>query len=170
MGRRVQKTVYAYSAGSWVQQKELLFVYGGWNVVEELTREGGSDTRRYFVWDLDLSQSLQIAGGVGGLLAMVDGASTYHYCFDANGNVGQLVNAANGEVAAHYEFDPFGNIVAQNGSMADDNPFRFSTKYHDAETNLCFYGHRYYSADVGRWISRDQLGEAGGLNEKWAIL
>ena len=56
-------------------------------------------------------------------------STPYHYCFDANGNVGQLVNTANGEIAAHYEFDPFGNVVQQSGSMVDDNPFRFSTKY-----------------------------------------
>jgi hypothetical protein len=30
MGRRVQKTVYAYGSGSWQVQKEVLFVYDGW--------------------------------------------------------------------------------------------------------------------------------------------
>jgi len=164
MGRRVQKTVYAYGSGAWQVQKEMLFVYDGWNVAQEITREGGSDTSRYFVWGLDLSQSLQGAGGVGGLLAMVDGANAYHYCFDANGNVGQLVNAANGEVAAHYEFDPFGNAVQQSGSMVDGNPFRFSTKYQGEETDLYYYGYRYYSADLGRWINRDPFGENGGIN------
>jgi hypothetical protein len=77
IGRRVQKTVYAYGAGEWQVQKEVLFVYDGWNVAQEITREGGSDTSRYFVWGLDLSQSLQGAGGVSGLLAVVDGSLTY---------------------------------------------------------------------------------------------
>jgi len=45
---------------------------------------------------MDLSGSLQGAGGIGGLLAMVDGANSYDYLYDANGNVGQLVNAVTG--------------------------------------------------------------------------
>jgi RHS repeat-associated protein len=44
------------------------------------------------------------------------------------------------------------------------NPFRFSTKYQDEETNLYYYGYRYYNASTGRWLGRDRLGERGGLN------
>lgn len=87
MGRRVQKTVYDYESSAWVIKKEILFVYDGWNVIKEITRIGGSDTNHYFVWGLDISQTLQGAGGVGGLLAMVEGSNTYHYCFDANGEL-----------------------------------------------------------------------------------
>jgi RHS repeat-associated protein len=65
---------------------------------------------------------------------------------------------------AHYEYDPFGNTIAQSGTLADENPFRFSTKYHDDETALYYYGLRYYSPDLGRWLSRDPIGESGGVN------
>jgi len=41
---------------------------------------------------------------------------------------------------------------------------RFSTKYQDSETDLLYYGHRYYSATTGRWLSRDPIDEQGGLN------
>ena len=60
-----------------------------------------------------------------------------------------------------YEYDPFGNIVKCTGPLKDENPFRFSTKYQDNETGLLYYGYRYYNADMGRWISRDPLGEPG---------
>ena len=43
------------------------------------------------------------------------------------------------------------------------NPFRFSTKYNDAETGLLYYGSRYYGLIPGRWLSRDTLEEDGGL-------
>jgi RHS repeat-associated protein len=33
--------------------------------------------------------------------------------------------------------------------MAKVNPFRFSTKYQDDETDLLYYGHRYYKASTG---------------------
>ncbi|MFN0138230.1 MAG: RHS repeat-associated core domain-containing protein [Phycisphaerae bacterium] len=55
-------------------------------------------------------------------------------------------------------------MTSQSGNYADANPFRFSTKYFDAETGLSYYGYRYYSARLGRWLSRDPIGEAGGVN------
>lgn len=42
--------------------------------------------------------------------------------------------------------------------------FRFSTKYQDDESDLLYYGYRYYNASTGRWLSRDPSGEKGGLN------
>jgi RHS repeat-associated protein len=48
--------------------------------------------------------------------------------------------------------------------MSRVNPFRFSTKYQDDETDLLYYGYRYYSASMGRWFSRDPIGERGGIN------
>jgi RHS repeat-associated protein len=48
--------------------------------------------------------------------------------------------------------------------MANENPFRFSTKYYDTETDLYYYGYRYYSTSLGRWINRDPIEEEGGLN------
>jgi hypothetical protein len=34
----------------------------------------------------------------------------------------------------------------------------------DEETGLLYYGHRYYSPNIGRWISRDPIEEIGGIN------
>ncbi|MFZ2630167.1 MAG: RHS repeat-associated core domain-containing protein [Desulfosalsimonadaceae bacterium] len=164
MGRRVKKSVYAYNSDSWLLTSEFFFTYDGWNLVEEITEVGAAQTSRYFVWGQDLSQSLQGAGGVGGLIATVEGSADYLYCFDANGNVGQVVNVADGAIAAKYEYDPFGKPVKADGAYAGENPFRFSTKYHDDENGLVYYGYRYYSAEMGRWFSRDPIGEEGGIN------
>jgi RHS repeat-associated protein len=43
--------------------------------------------------------------------------------------------------------------------MAKANPFRFSTKYQDGETDLLCYGFRYYSASTGGWLSRDPIAD-----------
>ncbi len=45
--------------------------------------------------------------------------------------------------------------------MAKANPFRFSTKYQDNETDLIYYGYRYYDPSTGRWLNCDPLGELG---------
>jgi RHS repeat-associated protein len=59
---------------------------------------------------------------------------------------------------------PFGEVLRATGPMAKANPFRFSTKFQDDETDLLYYGYRYYNANMGRWPNRDPLGERGGLN------
>jgi RHS repeat-associated protein len=54
---------------------------------------------------------------------------------------------------------PFGEVIRATGPMAKANPFRFSTKYQDDETDQLYYGYRYYSASTGRWLTWDPLGE-----------
>ena len=45
--------------------------------------------------------------------------------------------------------------------MAKANPFRFSTKYDDDESDLLYYGYRYYKPSTGTWPNRDPMGEVG---------
>ena len=64
---------------------------------------------------------------------------------------------------AHYTYDDFGNTVSQTGAMTADFNFRFSSKYLDDETGLYYYGYRYMSPALGRWVSRDPVWERGGF-------
>jgi len=160
-GRRISKKVGA--AGSGVATNDLRFVYDGWNVAAILNSDFSLFTS--FAWGLDLSGTLQGAGGVGGLLWMTvpsgANAGRYFCAYDGNGNVMALVSAADGSVAARYEYGPFGELIRATGPMAKVNPFRFSTKYQDEETGLVYYGYRYYDPGTGRWLNRDPLGEPG---------
>ncbi|MCP4105424.1 MAG: hypothetical protein GY749_07795 [Desulfobacteraceae bacterium] len=165
MGRRVKKTVSVWN-GSWTQESEKLFLYEGWNLICEITSENSQPaTEKYYVWGLDLSRSLQGAGGIGGLIATLDNSASvvYYYFYDANGNVGQLVNATDGSIAAHYEYDPFGNVIKAEGEYRGSNPYRFSTKFFDAETDFLYYGFRFYSTELGRWLNRYLI------NENWRM-
>jgi RHS repeat-associated protein len=49
------------------------------------------------------------------------------------------------------------------GTIARDNPFRFSTKRTEDNTDLVLYEYRPYSPSLGRWPSRDPIRE-GGFN------
>jgi RHS repeat-associated protein len=44
------------------------------------------------------------------------------------------------------------------------NPLRFQGQYYDHETGLHYNRHRYYDPESGRYISKDPIGLAGGLN------
>lgn len=165
--RRVGKQVYTWSSGSWVLSSDSHFIYDGWNMISEISNVGSQIATNMYIWGLDLSGTLQGAGGIGGLLcnlrSSVSDTSCVLYTHDANGNVTDLVDT-NGAVVAHYEYSPFGETIAATGPAATSNPFRFSTKYTDDETRLLYYGYRYYSPSLGRWLSRDPIGEQGGLN------
>ncbi|MBN2235877.1 MAG: hypothetical protein JW706_12065 [Opitutales bacterium] len=70
IGRRVSKQVWTHTGGSWTDESTTAFVYDGWNLIEEIHSPGApSESSTFYTWGLDLSLTLQGAGGVGGLLA-----------------------------------------------------------------------------------------------------
>jgi RHS repeat-associated protein len=156
MGRRIRKTVSTNNGHKWSVVTDTKFIYDGWNCVVEANASDA--VQRRYMWGLDLSGSEQGAGGVGGLLAVQDVSGTNGVNFvapDANGNVAVLVRAKDGTVSANYEYGPFGEVLRSSGAMAKVNSIRFSTKYQDDESDLLYYGYRYYNPSTGRWISRD---------------
>ncbi len=138
-------------------------LWDGYNIVRSLTHSPTHTLTNAYVWGLDLSGSLQGAGGVGGLLTEVQNDVPYVAAFDANGNVTEYIST-DGTIAAHYEYSPFGEIVIQSGDLADSFTHRFSTKPWCAVTGLSEYEFRKYSPSTGRWLSRDPIGESGGQN------
>jgi RHS repeat-associated protein len=162
-GRRIRKQVWSNPTWSGNPTNDLRFLYDDWNLIAILNSDFSILTS--FTWGLDLSGSLQGAGGVGGLLAVTihhgPNLGTYFCCYDGNGNVVALANAADGVVAGQWEYDAFGNVLRATGPMAKSNPFLFSTKYYDWETGLYYYGYRYYDPSMGRWPNRDPINELG---------
>jgi len=155
------------SYGEWVPSRTTRFVWDGMNIAAELTVDesaGTTNVTRY-VWGLDLSGSVQGAGGVGGLIAVIrDDGSVYFPCYDANGNISEYVDVS-GAVVAHREFDPFGNTTVETGSLVHELHFWFSTKYLDEETGNYVYQQRQYVPPFGRWASKDPIGDmVGALN------
>jgi len=64
----------------------------------------------------------------------------------------------------NYDYSPFGKMISKSGTKADDMTFRLAGYVYDTETDLVYYGYRYYDANTGRWLSRDPIGERGGMN------
>ena len=72
--RRTAKTVQRYADSNWQTIELHSFVYDSWNLIHETVATiSGVTTNtaeiQYF-WGADLSNTLQGAGGVGGLLAV----------------------------------------------------------------------------------------------------
>jgi RHS repeat-associated protein len=68
----------------------------------------------------------------------------------------------NGTIHARYSYDPYGRPAKVSGDMEAD--FGFAGYYHHAPSGLYLTLYRAYDPDTGRWLSRDPIGEDGGLN------
>jgi RHS repeat-associated protein len=155
LSRRIRKAV---------SSSDHSFIWDGWNLIHEtITNTNGTCNSIEYVWALDLSGTRQGAGGVGGLLFEKHNGAIYIPCYDANGNITTYVDE-NGSMVAYRQFDAFGNTIAKGGAMVDVFHFWYSTKYLDHDTGLYYYGYRYYSPMLQRWINRDPIEERGGVN------
>ena len=173
--RRVRKTVQRLmlpasvppappQSGEWTTTEAHTFFYDDWNLIEErISRDDGTDFTNRYIWGKDISGSLQGAGGVGGLVAVSRNGLHYFPSYDNNGNVTQYLDES-GTVVAAYTYDAFGRTLSATGPLANLFPHRFSTKYFDPETGLYYYGYRFYSPELMRWMNRDPIAEHGGIN------
>jgi RHS repeat-associated protein len=132
---------------------EMRFLRDGGLVVQD--RLGDHRVVNTYTW------GLSFGGGIGGLLNLKQSGQNYSYLYDGSGNVEAVLNASQAVVAA-YRYDPFGVRLNQTGSLLQ--PYGFSTKRYDPALGMIQYEARTYWPAIGKWASRDPLGEAGGLN------
>ena len=171
MNRRVGKDVSIFSGNTAELSSRTRFLYDGWNLIAEWSADlQSASLSKIHLWGLDLSGSLQGAGGVGGLLSttLVSNSSSYYPTYDGNGNITAWLDGS-GAMLDKRDYDPFGALLTQykltaTPAILDELPFGFSTKYTDKESGLLYYGHRYYNTRNKRWLNRDLIEEAGGVN------
>jgi RHS repeat-associated protein len=75
-----------------------------------------------------------------------------------------LLTGVDSHSTASYRYDAFGKTLQATGPAAAMNRYRFSTKPIESGSGLAFYGYRYLSPELGRWLSRDPIAEKGGLH------
>jgi RHS repeat-associated protein len=164
-GRRVRRVISHWDdiEEDFLPEETLLFLWDGWNLLAEIKTD--NTPVRSYIWGLDLSGSMQGAGGVGGLLSVRihDGNHTVLPYYDGNGNV-MGYTKTDESAAAVFEYDLFGRTLTATGTLAAELPHRFSTKYTETETGWLYYGFRYYDPQTGRWPNRDPIEEEGGYN------
>ena len=169
-GRMVWKKIShgGAEAQSWEMEKTLSYLWDNFNIIAETSVADSATNITYNVWGLDLDGTMQGAGGVGGLLAVIsplpsgEGSTVYLPCYDANGNIMEYVSDDR-TIAAHCEYDPFGGTVVATGDT-DAFTHWFSTKPWCAVTGLSEYQYRMFNPVLGRWLNRDPIGEEGDLN------
>ncbi len=170
MRRRIERD-YQWNAGtsSWIETNEIHFIYDGNAVVQE--RNASNIPLVTYTRGNNLSEKMKGAVPVVDLLARTDmgqwfGGDSFASAFyhtDGNGNVTCLCYE-NGSLAAKYLYDSFGNTLAQYGSLASANNYRFSSKEWNANSGLYYHLYRFYDPNLQRWLNRDPIAEKGGVN------
>lgn len=126
------------------------YLYDGWNAAQE-TRGGNATS---------------ILGGlaIDERFARTDVSGRTYFLTDAlNSTVG--LTDSSGALVEQYSYAPYGAVTASNSSF--DNPFQYTGRENDG-TGLDFYRARYYAPEMGRFISEDPMGFAGGQSNFYA--
>jgi RHS repeat-associated protein len=137
-GRRIRKTAGVTT---------ITYILDGSDVAEE--RVNGALSVRYIEGPF-VDNHLASQGA--------DGASRF-FVGDILGSVTDVTDAA-GAVIRTIPYDPWGKPDA----AGLDSTYAFTGRTWDAETGLYYYRARYYSPDLGRFISEDPIRFYGGAN------
>ncbi len=145
LGRRVARS------NAWATT---YFVYDGQTLIAEIDAWSGSPISTY-TW------------GSTGLISTHDcwsGVSNFH-AYDATGNTRAEISSVDGTVSGELLNTAYGDQMVNSApyGMRFGWQGRFGA-YNDAETGLVYMGSRYYFPDLGRFVSRDAYGFAGGMN------
>jgi len=140
LGRRVR--IVEKTNGAVTSDKR--FVWCNTELCEERDSSGGTVNKRFFAQGVQLS------------------TTNYFYTTDHLGSIREVVDSSGTNVVARYSYDPYGRRTLVSGSDLAD--FGFTGHYVHKSSGLYLAPYRAYDPNLGRWLSRDPLGESGGLN------
>ena len=107
------------------------------------------------------SDFLMNGGGLDDRFARIGASGTTSFVRDVLGST-RLLTDEDGATTAEISYTPYGKATS---SGTDDTTFLFTGREDDGASNLDYYRTRYYSPEIGRFISEDSIGLGGGVNQ-----
>jgi len=139
-GRRTQKNVDGIVTNYFYEGYEILVEYNG-----------SGELLQTYIYGPCIDEPILIENANG----------TYYYHFDGLGSVTALSDET-GNLTEEYSYDIFGEVL---GSLSGvDNPYYFTARRFDEETELYYYRYRYYDPDTGRFNETDPIGYLADIN------
>ena len=146
--RRLSKSIFEKGT----KVKSELYLYDGENEIGCTDKEGVIKELRI------LGEGLGAEIGAAVLLEL--NGKTYIPIHDHRGCLVVLVDLENKKTTETYRYTAYGEQLTE-GELS---PWRFSSKRTDPETGFVYFGRRYYSPNLGRWITPDPQGFEDGPN------
>jgi RHS repeat-associated protein len=151
LNRRITKTVGSNTRHYYYTDQ--------WQIIEERVNTSTSPDRQ-FVWGLRYTDDLILR----------DRGSERLYVVQDYFQPTAVTDEA-GDVLERYGYEAYGttrvmdlNFDTQTAGSSYEWETRFGAYRWDAETNLYQVRNRYLHPKLGRWVSRDPIGESGGYN------
>ncbi|MFA5794301.1 MAG: SDR family NAD(P)-dependent oxidoreductase [Candidatus Brocadiia bacterium] len=149
-GRRVGKQTVAQTS---------VYFYDGARVIEETDQTGV--TRKQYVFGIGIDEVLTME---------TSGGQRYYYHTNLQGSV-YAVTDNTGNVVERYKYSAYGKCTilepdgtTERADTAIGNRITYTGREYDAESGLYYYRARYYSAEMGRFISKDPLDDDSLFN------
>ena len=92
------------------------------------------------------------------------GEKVYFYTNAPDGTPIAMRDGTTGDIVWQAYYKPFGEEHSVTGSI--ENNKRFIAKELDVETGLIYINHRYYSPEIGRFITPEPIGSVNPWNSK----
>ncbi|MBL7148285.1 MAG: RHS domain-containing protein [Nanoarchaeota archaeon] len=91
-------------------------------------------------------------------ILLTSSVSAYHIFYYHNDHLGNpaAITNENGEVVWKADYEPFGEVFNEE-EIEIGNKFGYNTKELDKNTNLLYYGARFYDSDIGRFTTADTV-------------
>ena len=84
------------------------------------------------------------------------------YRQDQLGSVRDITDGTTAALVGAYDYGPYGQITRNWGTANTD--YRYARLFHHPNSGLYLSTTRAYDPVTGRWLNRDTIGEAGGIN------
>lgn len=134
------------------------FLYDDAHSIEEQSPNG--DVLRAYVIGATTDELLELSS---------DGGESFFYHSNFIGSV-MALSDTRGNGAERYQYREYGSAtvsaaigLSHAGTSNLGNPFQFSGRRFDSESNLHFFRNRYFDARRGRFIQRDPKGYEDGM-------
>ncbi len=180
MNRRVRKYVGNGGVTGNIPNGTTDYIWLGSQVMEERNPFGGSGSTdtpiRQYIWGTYIDECIQLTT-LATLGPQSLPAGAYYLLQDLLYRAVALTNSS-GAIVEAYDTDAYGNTLIFTGPGADGvwftdddvqssfgaNNIIYCGYNFDPETQLYYVRNRTYAPALGRWIQRDPIGYAGGIN------
>ncbi len=133
-------------------------------------KSSGSTGTLYWYSSLGVIAETDLTGAVkseyvffnGQRVARIDqpGSSVHYYLSDHLGSTSMVVSST-GTIEEESDYSPFGSQYLVSGSAV--NHYKFTGKERDSESQMDYFGARYYSSPWGRFLTPDWSGHPAAV-------
>ena len=126
-----------------VRREVIKYTYDGWDVIREESSLNGITV-------------YQNGLGIDEKLRSKNGNVVRYFLTDHLGSTVALTDSS-GAIVSSTSYDSFGNAASSIPTS-----YQYTGREYDSDTGLYYYRNRWYDPEIGRFISEDPIGFAGG--------